>query len=284
MINISTIIAVCVTLFITLILPILVMVAYGIKYKGKGLWSAWFIGAICFVIVQMVVRIPLLNTISAVPGFTAFATNHFILYSFLLASTAALFEVVGRYIAARIMKDNIRLTLHKGIAAGLGHGGIEAMLLIGMTYISNLVYIFMINSGSFDTLIEQRSSIGADVTTLTAVKESLISGSAVLYYLAGYERILTMIMHLAMSFLVCYCVWKGCARKGILISFGFHWLLDFAGPFLAALATPYLGNLAPQWLAYLLSYLFMTAMAAASVYAIIRIYRMWNADIVARME
>ena len=284
MISISTILAVCTTLFITLFLPIIIMIVYGIKNKGRSVWSAWFIGAICFVIVQMVIRIPLLNTFSAFPGFNAFATKHFILYSFLLAFTAALFEVAGRYMTARIMKDNIRLTPHKGIAAGLGHGGIEAILLIGMTYVSNLVYIFMINSGSFDALIEKRLALGADVTTLTAVKDSLVSSPAILFYLGGYERILTMTIHLFLSFLVCYCVWKGSARKGILISLMFHWLLDFMAPLLSSLATPYLGNIVPQWLAYTLSYVFMTAMAAFSVYAAIRIYHMWKADVLARME
>lgn len=279
MITNSSIIAVCTTLFITLILPIIAMVLYKKKSNGRSLWSAWAIGAVGFVLFQMVIRIPLLNTLSAVPGFTSFAANHYILYSFFIACSAAAFEVIGRYVAARMMKDNIRLTPQMGIAAGLGHGGIEAMLLIGMTYISNLVYIFMINSGSFNTMIQDRLSVGADATTLTAVKDTLISTPAIIFYLAGYERILTMIIHLSLSILVCYSVWKGTARQGMLISFGFHWLLDFFGPLLGSLSSPYLGSLAPQWLAYLLSYLFMTGMAVASVYATIHIYHMWNADI-----
>ena len=58
-------------------------------------------------------------------------------YCFVLALTAALFEVVARFGVAKILQKNINC--EQGVAAGFGHGGIEAIVLIGMTYVNNLL-------------------------------------------------------------------------------------------------------------------------------------------------
>ena len=81
-------------------------------------------------------------------------------------------------------------------------------MLIGIGYISNLAYSIMINSGSFDTLIESVKTTGTDVSQLEYIKDIMISTKTSSFYLAGYERILTMILHLALTLIVCYFVYK----------------------------------------------------------------------------
>lgn len=274
MVSTAAIIAVCVTLFISLVAPVIAYIVYGIRNKGKGVWTAWLLGAAGFFVMQVIIRIPIVNLLSILPGFTLFVQKNYILYCLILAVTAALFEVIGRYAVAKILSKKLSFT--RGIAAGLGHGGIEAMVLIGMTYINNLIYIIMINSGSYDGIIEQTAALGVDTSPLLTIRETLLATSAGMFYLAGYERILTMILHTALSLLVCYFVWKKKDIMGIGICVAIHTAVDFVSPLLSGLSTDYLGSVISQNTAYILIYIFLTLVAAGSVVLICRIKKQWK--------
>lgn len=273
MVSTSTIIAVCVTLFISLFLPVIIWIVYGLKNRKQGVWSAWLLGAAGFFVMQVVLRLPILSLLSLSKGFSAFAEEHYILYCLALAVTAGLFEVAGRYVVAKLMQKN--LTYRRGIAAGLGHGGIEAMILVGMTYINNLIYIAMINTGSFDGIIEQTAQLGADTASLTAVREALTGTAPVMFYLAGYERILTMILHVALSLLVCYFVWKKKDVAGIVICLVIHSAVDFVSVVLSGLSVNYLGG-ESQTTGYSFTYIFLTVVAIGAVLGICRIRKLWK--------
>lgn len=270
MINPMTIAACCVTLFVALVLPVAALMILSRKWKLHHVFSAWLLGAAGFFIPQMLIRLPILNLLSAQEGFQAFAQNYFPIYGFLLALTAALFELAGRYSVAKLLKKK-HMTFQRSIAAGLGHGGIEAMVLIGMAYISNLVFLVMIQNGSFDGLIAQTAASGTDVSSLYAAKDALLNTPPLLFLLAGYERILTMVCHCAMSLMVCWGVWQERPGKSVLACLLFHTLLD---------STAILHNLvAPfsQTAAYVLIYALLTAAAALAIVIIRTIHRRWNA-------
>ena len=215
---------------------------------------------------QIVIRTPILNVLALNQTFMTFATEHYVMYCFALALTAALFEVIGRYVVAKLMAKN--LTYERSIAAGLGHGGIESIFIIGMTYINNLVYIMMINAGTFDTVVEQTAALGVDTSSLVAVKESLISSSPGLFLLAGYERILTMIVHVALSLVVCYFVSQKKDVLGIVICTICHCIIDFVAPMINGMASEYMGNVLSTEVAYLVIYIFLTVVAVVSVFVI----------------
>ncbi len=73
------------------------------------------------------------------------------LYALYGSLAAALFEETGRFI---IMKFFMRKLLERQntLLYGIGHGGIEAILLEGFTSISNKVVLLMINTGKIDTV------------------------------------------------------------------------------------------------------------------------------------
>lgn len=212
---------------------------------------------------------PILTILQTTPAFIAFSTNHLFLFTFMLAFTAGLFELAGRFIVAKLMRS--QLNYQRSFAAGLGHGGIEAMLLIGMTYLNNLLYIFMINGGTFDALVAEAAQSGMDVSALWLIKDSLIQSSPALFLLAGFERILAMICHLAMSLVVSYGIHTGKPLKGALVCLGIHTLID-----LSAGINMLLGTVLTQTAAYLLIYTILTAAAAVSVYIILNIRRRWQ--------
>ena len=224
MIPAANIFACIVTLFVSLILPIGLLIVYAVKNKGKGIWSAWLLGAAGFFVPQIVIRTPILTWLATKEGFVSFAQSHLLLYALLMAFTAGLFEMAGRLAAAKLMRK--KLTYQRALAAGLGHGSIEAILIVGVTYIANLVLIVMIQTGGFDALIAQTAASGGDVSQLEATRATLAQTSWVLFLGAGLERLLTLVCQVAMSMLVCYGVYTGHTVKGILLCLGFHTLLD----------------------------------------------------------
>ena len=190
MVSITTIIACVITLLVSLVLPVAVLIGFALKNKKQGIVSSWLLGAAGFFVPQMLIRLPILTVLQSQSWFAVFAQNNLFLYSFGLAFTAGLFELAGRFAVAKLMEK--RLTWKRSLAAGLGHGGIEAMLLIGMTYVNNPIYIGMINSGYYDTLIAQTAGMGVDVTQLELVRTQLIGMSPAMFLLAGFERLLAM--------------------------------------------------------------------------------------------
>lgn len=264
MIPSSTFMACFITLFLSLVLPILVLIVMGIKNKGKGIWSAWFLGAAGFFISQIVIRLPLLNILSGIASFQNFAQEHFFLYALLLAFTAGLFELAGRFAAAKFLGKN--RTFRRSLAAGLGHGGIESIILVGLTYINNLVYLFLIQSGAFDAMIAQTEAMGVDPAQLVAIRDTLLQVSAPLFLAAGVERVLTMVSHAAMSVIVCYGVAIKRPLPWMLLCLGMHTLLDTT-----VAATRFFS----QNIAYGIIYTCMTVMALVSIWILRKLSQRW---------
>jgi len=271
MISTATTLACIVSLLVSLLLPPVLLLLYSRKCKGEKILSAWFLGAAGFFVTQMLIRVPILTALQNQSWFLAFSRNTPFLYAFILAFTAGLFELAGRFAVAMSMKKG-GLNFRRSLAAGLGHGGIEAMLLVGMTYINNLIYIVMINSGAFDALLAQSAPLGeAVVQQLAAIRDSLISASPALFLLAGFERILTMICHVGMSLAVCWGVSEGKPLRGCLISLVIHTLIDLT-PGISLL----IGNGLSQASAYVMIYSILSAAALLSVFMVLKIRRHWQ--------
>ena len=257
-----------ITLIISLILPVLILILFAGTHRKQGIASAWLLGAAGFLVTQMLIRVPILNYLSTQTWFLTFSQKHLFLYSLSLAFTAGLFELAGRFAVAKAMQKN--LSYNRALAAGLGHGGIEAMVLIGMTYVNNLTYMVMIQSGTFETVIAQTAAMGVDVSQLYAIQEALLSTSPILFLLAGFERLLTMVSHAAMSMIVCYGLHTGNTRKGLLLCLGIHTCLDL---------TAGISLVLPQGAAYVIIYAILTAVAAASLLILRKIRTNWQKEV-----
>ena len=264
-----TLIFCLITLAVCLVLPVVVILVLSLKNKGKKMPSAWLLGAAGFFVTQMVIRLPILTALQSQPWFVSFSESNGFLFAFMLAFTAGLFELAGRFVVAKLMSKN--MTYKRSLAAGLGHGGIEAMLLIGLTYINNIAYIVMINCGAFDTVVAQAAQTGVDVSALWQIKDQLLTTSPALFLLAGFERILAMTGHVAMSLLVCYGVATGKPLKSALVCLGIHTLMD-----LTAGISLLIGKGLSQTAAYVIIYAILIVMAVLSIFVIRNIRRRWQ--------
>ena len=74
-----------------------------------------------------------------------------IIYSLYGGLMAGIFEETGRYFSFKwfLKKEN---RIQDGVSYGIGHGGIEAMLIVGTTYLNNLIFSILINQGWIEKL------------------------------------------------------------------------------------------------------------------------------------
>lgn len=268
MISAATIIACVMTLLISLVLPAAALVVFAARNRKQGIVSAWFLGAAGFFVTQILIRLPVLLVLQSQNWFVRFSQEHLFAYAFGLAFTAGLFELAGRFGVAKLMEK--KLTWNRALAAGLGHGGIEAMVLIGMTYISNLVLIVMINTGAFETLLTQTAASGMDVSALELIREQLLNTAPALFLLGGFERILAMTCHTAMSVLVCWGVRSKKLRPCLLACLGIHTFIDL---------TAGISLVLPQITAYIVIYSILIAVAAVSLLVLHRIHGQWKKEV-----
>src|SRR5699024_12525137 len=111
-----------------------------------------------------------------------------------------------------------------GIAYGIGHGGVESMLVVGMIASSNIVLAFLINFGVFDFLYDIADS--NTIEELSGIKFILLSIPGYMFILGGVERIIVFPIQIALSLIVLYGVRN---RKYIFILYAivFHAVVDF---------------------------------------------------------
>ena len=268
-----SIVSIIVTLFVSFILPLAFLVGYALGHKKQGIWSAWLLGALGFFVPQILIRLPILTGLSQSAGFAAFAQNHPVAYGFGLAFTAGLFELAGRYAVARCLKKN--LTYRRALAAGLGHGGIEAILITGLAYLSNVVFLVMLQTGGFEAAIAQTTAAGGDVTPLLTAKDALMNTPWTMFLLAGYERLLAMTCHVAMSMMVCYGVHTNRVLPWTLGCLAVHTCMDFI-----ASISLFIGRGLTLAAAYTIIYILLTAITVLSILILQNIRTRWAAETV----
>ena len=275
MVSTATILACVLTMIICLALPVVLLILFVRKYKQEKIFPAWLLGATGFFVTQMLIRVPILTVLQTQDWFIVFSRKNLFLYAFSLAFTAGLFELAGRFVVAKLMVKD--LTFRRSLAAGLGHGGIEAMLLVGMTYINNLIYIVMINTATFDSMIAEVAAAGTAVPQLEAtlaqlemIRTQLTTSPASMFLLGALERILAMICHAGMSMIVCYGVATKKLLPCLLTCLGIHTLIDLTAG-ISLLANTVLSQTA----VYVVIYLILAAAAVLSLLIIRKLHSRW---------
>lgn len=114
-----------------------------------------------------------------------------------LAITAGLFEEGARWLVLRRFARGIRQP-NDGVMYGLGHGGFEAVLIVGLGAVANLVLLV-----GGETIVTQVSGDTADAAeAIGAQLQALRDAPAWMPLLAVWERVLAMTLHVAAALLV----------------------------------------------------------------------------------
>ena len=214
-----TILYMAITLFLSVLVPVLILVLLRIK-AGKNVYVPWLAGALGFFVPQMIIRIPLMQLAGYLPGFMGFVENNLYMYFAFLAVSAAVFETAGRLIVFKIVLKH-RLSYVTGLSAGAGHGAIESILIIGMTYVNNLVFSILLNNDLLSVIIK-------DESTLDGLIQSLTGTSSELFLMAGVERVFTMALHICLSVILVFFILKSRTILGVILVLTIHAAVDFA--------------------------------------------------------
>lgn len=200
-------------------LPVVLLILVKVKLH-TGIADAG-IGALTFVLFALVLEQILHGIMLKLLGETL--TKNIWLFAVYGGLAAGVFEETGRFVAMKFwMKKS--LSKESSVMYGVGHGGIEAILIVGFTCISNLVTALMINSGQ----IESAFSTIED----GAGRETALQGLSVLwttpgyqFFLAGVERISAVTLHICLSYLVYRAIKYG-MKKYYFLAVGIHFLVD----------------------------------------------------------
>lgn len=239
------------SLLASFFLPIGLAVYFYRKYRFT--LKALFVGAAVFTLTQLLIRIPLLAYLSGQPWFRTLMEDSIFFSAVIIGGlTAGIFEECGRYLGFRLFLKR-ELSWGNGLAYGLGHGGIESIILVGLAYINNIVISLMINSGAFEQFAVPRLGESASL-----IKSQLVNLPPSIFLAAGVERFLTLIVHVAFSLVVLYAV-KQRRPVFLLTAVLLHTVLNAGAVYLQDAGAGF-------WLIEL----FIAAFAAAALFLIIR--------------
>ncbi len=203
-----------------LMVTIPVTIAIVIRRRTGAGWRLFFIGAVTFVLSQ-VLHIPF-NWLVARTGVLPTDLTpwiNLIAIAIFYGLSAGVFEEVGRYLAYRFWARDAR-SWSRGMMMGAGHGGIEAILLGLLLLINNFALLYIVNNPTI------MGTMPADQQALiTSTAESM---SALPWYdalLGAVERLFAVTAHLAMSVMVLQVFLRRSIRW-LFLSIGFHTFLN----------------------------------------------------------
>ena len=204
MIPTSSLVMIIINLVLGFAIPIC-LACWLVKKHNANLRTI-LIGAATFIVFALVLESIVHNIVLKGPHGAAIQNNtlYLAIYGGLMAG---LFEETGRFLSMKYLLKKEPTTVKPALAYGIGHGGVEMILLFGFTMISSLVMAAMVNAGQTDTLLGQ---VPAEAQGQIQATISQLTDSGVGDWLMGlWERISALILHLSLSILVWAAVRKG---------------------------------------------------------------------------
>lgn len=141
-----------------------------------------------------------------------------VLFSVYAGLSAGVFEETGRFFAFRKFLKNYR-DWKDGLGYGLGHGGIESVLVGVVGGIQTLLLIQLYKDGNLNSIPN------LDPEIYTQIIASL-NASPVIFLVSGIERVMALIIQIALSLLVLYSI-KIKSPKFFVLAVLVHALVDF---------------------------------------------------------
>ena len=185
------------------LVPIAVAAIWIIKKKEP--FTTVLIGTAAFILFAIALEKPIQNMVIDTSGaFGRFLEGRPILWALVVGLFPGVFEETGRLVAYKTVLKN-RKNRETAISYGIGHGGMEVMLVLGASYITDLVYSVMVNTGAFGTVVNAVAAETPELLeTITAIPAQLAAFSFGTLGLALFERLSAVLFHIGASILVFY--------------------------------------------------------------------------------
>lgn len=183
---------------LSVVVPIAAIIFMAVKKRLN--WKAMLFGTLFFLVFVMVLENIMHYFVIGADVSKSVVYKNLPIYVIYGGFAAGIFEETARFLCFRfILKVNRESTVYTGISYGLGHGGIEAMI-IGLAAIGNLVTSVMVNRGLFDSL-----TVSMNEQQLEAFNKGineLINAPSYMFLISGVERVMALALQIALSLLV----------------------------------------------------------------------------------
>ena len=184
-------------LLVVLVAPLLL--ALWIRRRFGAAWSSLGWGALTFPLSQLL-RIPLLLGVAALVNPYAAQWDAELIFwvnFIVLTLTSGLFEEGTRYLVLRWAAKGVQ-DWKEGLMYGAGHGGIEAILIVGGTAISNIFLLL-----TADTVLAQLGQMAPEqAAAVTAQVDAVRALTWLPIALSIWERAIAISLHIGLSLLV----------------------------------------------------------------------------------
>lgn len=124
-------------------------------------------------------------------------TNNILFYGLVGGFMAGLFEETGRYVAFKTVLRKKRGNDRNALMYGAGHGGIEAVILLSVSMVMNIVYSLQFNAG----VVPAFGGLEA--------AQQLIDLPSWMFLVGAVERIAAVAIHVSLSVLVWFAAKNG---------------------------------------------------------------------------
>lgn len=202
----------------------------------QGLWPVFWLGALTFAVTQLVIRIPMVTVVlPKLPEWQALLRQGMLAALVLGFVTAVLAETGRLLVMSSIMRPQ-RHSHRGGVSFGLGYGGAEAAIGVGLNLIWVLLLGIMVRAGQWEGI-----TAGLAPEAAAAVQGQL-SGVTVVGVLAGgLERVFLIAFQVALSVWVLLGVVRDTPAKAWGTAVLIHGTVNFvAGAALTVWAWPVL--------------------------------------------
>ena len=200
----SSIIMMAINALIGIVAPFLL--AWWVVKKFKSGLKSVLTGAGVFVVFALILETIVHQIVLKGPHGPAIIGNtyYYALYGGLMAG---LFEETGRFLSMKLILKKESPAAKTGIAYGVGHGGIELLLLFGATMVSNIAISALINAGNLDLVLAGVPE--ANRAQVQTQLEGLQTLTVTTLLFGLWERVSAIILQVGLSIIVWTAVRKG---------------------------------------------------------------------------
>lgn len=204
MVTTTSIVMIIFDMVIAVLIPVILAIV--IKRKYHTSMKVFFIGCAVWFVFAMILEQLMHAAILLSPAGKTIQGNIW-LYALYGGLAAGVFEETGRFLSMKLLMKKNYDNSYNSLMYGAGHGGFEALYILGITMINNLTYAFLINTKQTELLLatvpaEQQETVRQTFQTLVETKPYT-------FLLGAFERFPAVLLHISLSVLVWIAVTKG---------------------------------------------------------------------------
>ena len=236
MVSTLSIVFMVLNMLLGILIPVGLLLFFRKKYRAT--LKSFFIGCAVMLffalILEQMVHVVVLGSKAG-----TIIQNNMWLYALYGSLMAGIFEETGRFLAMRFLLKKEHGNPHNALMYGAGHGGFEAMVLLTIGMINNLIYSILINLGQTQVLLAPLDEAARG--TLQAAFDTLIATSSWHFLLSPMERIGAIAAQISLSVIVWFAAaGKKCRIPLFLLAIILHGVLDAVAVIASKIGIPVL--------------------------------------------